>query len=645
MPGITDIGKNFKSEEFARTLRHSGVDYITVFARCNLGFAYYPTKVGIPYPGLKKDLLGEMVEACHRYGIRAAAYINAGLDHEHALRHREWVRVSKDGRVFQLQTMGHWFRSMCLNTGYRDHLLSLCEEVLKRYPVDGLFLDCFSILPCYGVECLDGMKKAGLDFQDEAQATEFCWQVTESFLEEVKSMVKKLRPGVNLYFNGLPYRDQPTHLELEILPPGWGYDALPFQARYARTLGKPFFTMTGRFHKSWGDFGGLRPESSLLFDCFLSLASGGSCSVGDHLHPRGRLEPEVYRLIGKVYAEIRKYDDWTDGAVGVTDFVILEPELKRFPGSRRSFEHVSGFTRMLRELHYHFDIGDDRMEIADYQGVILPDRVTVNEFLRTKLARHLAKGGWLISSGESGLNEEKTGFALKEFGLTYLGPEQYQPTYFTVEEEVAAGIPGMPVAIYQSGVAVQTRPGTKTLAHLWKPYSNYGAWDFYHEYLYNPPEKDTGRPALTQRERVFHFSFPVGLGYYEHAVVAYRALLNNCLCKLLEKPLTRVENCPSFVQVMVTRQPGRRMVHLLTWMPELRGRSMQLVEEPLVVEDILLSLRTDGLQVKKVYLAPDYQLLSFEEEGGYVKVKLNRVQGYCLVVFEENNRISSRGKN
>jgi hypothetical protein len=86
---------------FAETLARAGVDYATVFARCNLGFCYYPSEVGIAHPGLRQELLGPMVEACHQRGIRVAAYINAGIDHEHALRHRDWVKVNKQGQVYQ----------------------------------------------------------------------------------------------------------------------------------------------------------------------------------------------------------------------------------------------------------------------------------------------------------------------------------------------------------------------------------------------------------------------------------------------------------------------------------------------------------------------------------------------------------------
>jgi len=44
MPGIYDVGWDFNADIFARTLVKAGIDYITVFARCNLGFAYRPAR-------------------------------------------------------------------------------------------------------------------------------------------------------------------------------------------------------------------------------------------------------------------------------------------------------------------------------------------------------------------------------------------------------------------------------------------------------------------------------------------------------------------------------------------------------------------------------------------------------------------------
>ena len=55
--------------------------------------------------------------------------------------------------------------------------------------MDGIFLDCFSLSPCYGVECLDGMRELGMDPSDDDQAQEFCWRVTERFTDDVERLV------------------------------------------------------------------------------------------------------------------------------------------------------------------------------------------------------------------------------------------------------------------------------------------------------------------------------------------------------------------------------------------------------------------------------------------------------------------------
>lgn len=75
-PAITGVGKNFKPTEFAATLRGAAVNSITIFAKCHHGMAYYPTKIGLQHPNLSFDLLGQMIEACHREGIRTPVYVS-----------------------------------------------------------------------------------------------------------------------------------------------------------------------------------------------------------------------------------------------------------------------------------------------------------------------------------------------------------------------------------------------------------------------------------------------------------------------------------------------------------------------------------------------------------------------------------------
>ncbi|MCX7706143.1 MAG: beta-galactosidase trimerization domain-containing protein, partial [bacterium] len=362
-------------------------------------------------------------------------------------------------------------------------------------------------------------------------------------------------------------------IELEVLPTGgWGYDYLPWIIRYARTLKKPYFTMTGRFHKSWGDFGGIRPEHSLLFDLYNSIANGGSCSVGDHMHPKGKLQRPVYEMIGRCYSKIKQIEEFTEGAVVETDMVIIEPKMAKIPAFQFDTKPVWGATRMLAELKYQFDVSDGLDDIAKYNVVVLPDNVEVDEKLKEKLEKHLKKGGIIISSAYAGLDKEKEKFVLDDYRILFEGEETSDPSFFVVEKEILEGLPDMPITIYQQGVSMRATKESKILARHMKPYFNIRSWDWKHENLYIPPEKETGRPALVQCGNIFHFSFPIFKGYFDDAVVWYKEILKKCIGMVYKEPLIKYQGLPSFVRVNVTVQNSRRIIHVLSYLPELRGQ-------------------------------------------------------------------------
>jgi len=104
---------------------------------------------------------------------------------------------------------------------------------------------------------------------------------------------------------------------------------------------------------------------------------------------------------------------------------------------------------------------------------------------------------------------------------------------------------------------------------------------------------------------------------------------------ILPRPLLRAPGAPSFARLTVTAQPGRRLVHVLAYVPERRGASADMIEEPITIADLTVELRVDDRPPRRVYLAPGGAELPFVVAAGYVRVAVPRVDGYALVVFEE----------
>jgi hypothetical protein len=636
MPGVKDVGMDFNGREFAKTLREAHVDSINVFAKCNLGFAYYPTRVGIPHPGLQCDLLGEMVKACHNEGILVAAYFNAGLDHENALRHRDWCVLPEDGTIYRDDKLNPFFRRMCLNTAYGDYLLAMTEEVLKLYPIDGLFFDCFNpLVPCYGIEC----RKLMDDNSSRDSAFAVLNRINLEFAQKVMELAsdKKL-----LYFNCIPFRDQAPycrHFEIECLPQSeWGYDNFPANVRYTRNLGRYTIGQTGRFQGGWGDFGGIRTAESLRFDCYHAISNAVTCGVGDHMHPRGKLDREVYQLIGNIFADLKTLEPWTAEARAVTEIAVLIPQdAMGYPITNlgEANHPVAAAVRMLSELKYQVNVIDWDMDFSAYKVLIMPDRVFVPDKHRGKLEEYIASGGGVISSGYSGLSEDKSDFALPdEWGIAYEGQEKFNVSFFEVEPDFAENIPRTQISIYDPGISAAVKAGTEIAACLWEPYFN-KHWDGYHGYYYVPPKQATNRPVLTRKGNVFHCVFPIFKSYYEHAYVVYRSMIDNCIKKMLPEPLIKAKNLPSFARITVTEQDKRTMIHILAYVTELRGKK-QIIEEPVTLTNVEIALRADSTCFKNVYTAPNMEKIIYSVSDGYVSVNIPEILGYSLIVMENS---------
>ncbi len=60
--------------------------------------------------------------------------------------------------------------------------------------------------------------------------------------------------------------------------------------------------MTARFHRNWADFGGLKPRAALQYETSQMMAHGAGCSIGDQMHPSGKLDPAAFELIGDAYS-------------------------------------------------------------------------------------------------------------------------------------------------------------------------------------------------------------------------------------------------------------------------------------------------------------------------------------------------------
>ncbi|MES2463322.1 MAG: alpha-amylase family protein, partial [Armatimonadota bacterium] len=562
LPGL---GSDFDAEEFVRTLEKAHVNSITCFARCHHGMFYYESKAHPEriHPHLaERNLLRKQLEACRSREIRAPIYTSVQWDHYTAERHPEWLCVGPDGKpVTMVESGPHepgFYRYLCLNSPYRDWLKEHTQELLTTFPnLDGLFFDIVWSVDCSCRFCRVAMADAGRDFDHREDRLAYSDTMIEGFMQEMTYLVRRHNADCTVYYNNGnigPGRREPlsamTHLEFDALPSDSkeGYMNFPRKARFERTLGKDWVAMTGKFHRGWGDLHSYKNQAALEYDCFQLLALGGKCLIGDQLDPSGRLDSYGYDLIGKVYAQVEEREPWCADATAVVDIGVLSPQ----GGSRADI----GVTRILQEGGHQFNFLDSESDFSPYKVIILPDRVTLSVTLAQKLAAYIAGDGRLLASFESGLNPEKTAFALPEFGVALrpdptldtegevvrgriIGWKQAHYADFILPQgTVGEGLPQTEHVMYTRAAEVDILPGAQMLAPVILPHFFRTAAAF-SSHMHAPSSGIIGSAGIVQKDRVIYFAHAIFEQYDHFASRWCKMLVLNALKMLLPDPCLR----------------------------------------------------------------------------------------------------------
>lgn len=174
------------------------------------------------------------------------------------------------------------------------------------------------------------------------------------------------------------------------------------------------------------------------------------------MHPRGILNKAAYERMGRVYKSVEEKEPWCGGAKPVVQIGTISVASQQHVSGHGIHPSDEGAMRMLLETHHQFDILDLEADFSKYELLILPDAMTILPAIKKKLDVFIKKGGRLILSHESGLNEKREDFVLPRMGIKYIGKGDYRPDYFRVKKRIACGIADMPHIMYEGSSKVKS---------------------------------------------------------------------------------------------------------------------------------------------------------------------------------------------
>ena len=596
-PHIPDLLSEWDASALANTMKEAHVNSVTLFAKGHHGMSYYPTKLGHPHPALGDvDLLGETIEALRQRDIHTPIYYTVGWEERLAYARPEWRQVKRDGEYARATAAAGevspdkwWFMSF-LHPDYQAYMTEEVEEIMAAYPVEGVFFDICFYHPEAGFS--DAVRKVrrkhGLGAYTPETQLRFRQLAKELFAAKMTPLVQAQHPQARCFYNSAHHFSVASettlramnayqqHWEIESLPSGsWGYYHFPRFARYVSTFDMPWLGMTGRFQRMWGDFGGIKPQAALEFECFRTQAHGGANSVGDQLPPRGKLDSAAYELIGKVYEQVKAAEPFYEDSQPLFDIGILlasHPSLEQRPSSLSE----EGAVLMTEEAHYHPAVLDDASDLSSYKAILLPDTTIITSELYDKLRAYYEAGGNLILSYQSG-RDAAGDWQLDFLPLTFHGANDMHPTYWRCTDEFWSGQAQSDRVFYEAGLNVSSN-NAETIVERVLPYFKRTDEHFMSHFQAPPVAAASDYPAVLLGERFAYFADPVFRAYRYYGATFYRDVLERVLERLVGPPLLG-EGLARTILSLPRRRGDDLIVTLLHYVPLRKAIEGDVLEE------------------------------------------------------------------
>ena len=636
---IPKLGGRFDKKQFQAALKAGHVDSITIFSKCHHGWAYHPSKANRIHPELTFDLLGAQLEACREIDVNAPVYISAGFDEKEVLDHPEWLSVAPGSNASDVFTRAG-YHLMCYNTPYLDVLAAQVEEVMEKYNPCGIFLDISNVRMCTCASCVKSMLEKGMDPTNMDDVLKHGEEVYANYCRRMEAAVRKYSATATIFHNAghiahgrRDIAGYDTHLELESLPTGgWGYDHFPMSSAYTRTLGMEFLGMTGKFHTTWGEFGGFKHPNALIYETGLSLACGACISIGDQLHPSGEMNMSTYNLIGKAYELVEKKEPFCVGAENIADIAVLSCEAvlgSGVAGHNNASDSNTGANRILLEGKHLFNFIDEEEDFGKYRLLILPDQILLCEKLTARLEKYIENGGKLLLTGVSGLDMDMKRFTL-DVGADFAGFSSVRPDYMIPAFDAVNGETAY--VMYSQGMLLENITG-EVFASRQASYFN-RAYNHFSSHQHTPNDVDAPlMPAAVRKGSIAYIGWNVFEDYATKGELVCKELALHAIDMLLGDERAIITDLPDRGVTTVTKQNGRTIVHLLFAHTTVRGKGIEVIEDAVTLRGVNAAVKLNKAP-EKVYLAPEGKPIDFEWDGSRVKFSVPEVTLHQMICIE-----------
>ena len=637
---ISDLDESFLSrfdpENYLAMMQTAGVDTAEIYLQSHAGLCYFPTAVGVMHKAFAKrpDAMQKLTRLCRENGMHVVGYYSLIFNTAEEDRHPDWAIVDREGLSARMRG-GRYGHCCPNNAAYRAFLEAQIAEIAGTFTLDGLFFDMtFWPSVCYCPACRARFRReTGLPElpdptdKNDQNAALFCrkrYDWMAEFAAFVTKAARRLMPGVTVTHNNASAVEGDWKRAVDgrvgretdycggDLYGGSYKHSFSMKYYYHATPHLPFEYMNARFPADLSQHTLTKSHEELALGVLLTAAHHGATMMIDAMDPAGTLDPRVYRLVGDVFRQERRYEPYLGVGRPVEDAAIFYVSAGRQNGTGQKFHTLScsaALSTKLTKAHVAHGVISDAAALGRYPLVCLPAANGLSEEERRAVIAYVENGGRLYFSGDGDEVLLDAFFGGRVAGrtdcrVTYLSPTPAGRDAFAGFEDPYP----LPLT-WQQPLLDGVKNGT-VLARVCTPYDFGGKAGAFASIHSDPPGVITDCPAVLEatfgQGRVIWSAAPVE----EPDTPAHAKVTLALLERLL----------PNSARTLYTTAP--RQVELVAFADEktvqISAADHLATDERLTLAPFEIAYRTDK-EPRAVVKLPDETPLPYRYEGGLVR--------------------------
>jgi len=621
----TQLGEHITEDMIAGLMEKVQPDFVQYDCKGHIGYAGYPTKVGWPAPGIKKDSLAIWRKVTKEYGVGLFIHYSGVWDNVAVEHHPEWACVDAEGNPD---------KSITSTFGpYVDELLiPQLKEVADAYDLNGVWVDG----ECWGVKVdfspaarqafteATGIEDIPTKRGDEHWA-EYMDFHREHFREYLRRYIKALhthKPEFEITSNWMYSTLAPEAVTVPLdfisgdFSPNASVNTARLEARYIGSVGMPWDLMAWGFNA--GDKCGhtIKAAEQLKQEASVVLGQGGGFQIYYQPTRAGWVDGWMVDIMAEVAQFCRERQSVSHKTQTVPQVAVLLPSKSIYEKADRLFgpwgemlSPIHGVLDALLELHYSVDIMAEHNlveNLSQYPVVVLPECHLLPDDLRSALLDYVRGGGQLLMVGAE--------------------------TVAIFKDELGVNFDGEPA---ETGAYVKAGGALAWLNGVWQKVNPAEAKTVGQRY----PNRDTradGECASSINQfgkgQIGAIYGPLGSVYQRSHYPAIRHFLGELMDRLFPNPMIELE-APPCVEIALRKDDGKMMIHLANMAGMQVSNQYAVIDFIPSVGPLELSVRLDK-EPQKVSLVPAESDISSNWSDGKLHVTISKLGIHGVIVIE-----------